>query len=235
MINEFKSILDEGISIPLVHFMFSLFYLATQSPSFLSSLTFYTVPDGNYTMLTGDQFHLNCTAGGRYDIYGRRRRGRHLPLDTKKVSGHFFPGLKRFDFYFSVVVDCLGLSNLLPFSTSLYFEHLSTFCSETLSFFGSLLLLKYLIHNGFEGTANISPSHSCRPVPRILWYKDGSLINDSGDLFQHHRFNRTLRLGSLSSKIHDGRYMCQAVSPSGDLTTSFDVKVIGMKLSELDT
>ena len=153
----------------------------------------------------------------------------------KKFRDNFFPGLKHFHFYFSVVVDCLGLSNLLPFSTSLYFEHLSTFCSETPSFFGSLLLLKYFIHNGFEGTANVSPSHSCRPVPRILWYKDGSLINDSGDFFQHHRFNRTLRLGSLSSKIHDGKYMCKAVSPSGNLTTSFDVKVIGMKLSELDT
>lgn len=49
--------------------MFSLFYLATQSPSFSSSLTFYTVPDDNYTMLTGDQFYLNCTAGGRYGIH----------------------------------------------------------------------------------------------------------------------------------------------------------------------
>ena len=29
--------------------------------------------------------------------------------------------------------------------------------------------------------------------------------------------------------------MCKAVSLSGNLTTSFDVKVIGMKLSELDT
>ena len=60
-------------------------------------------------------------------IYMRRRRGWHLPLDAKKVS---------------VVVHCLGLSNPLPFSTSLYFEHLSTFCSETPSFFGSILLLK---------------------------------------------------------------------------------------------
>lgn len=88
---------------------------------------------------------------------------------------------------------------------------------------------------GLMVTANASPSNSCRPVPRILWYKDGSLIKDSGDFFQHHRHNRTLRLGSLSSKIHDGKYMCKAVSPSGNLTTSFDVKIVGMNLPELDT
>ena len=56
------------------------------------------------------------------------------------------------------------------------------------------------------------------------------MINDSGDFFQHNRFNRTLRLGSLSSKIHNGKYICQAVSPFGDLTKSFDVKVIGTKI-----
>lgn len=102
---------------------------ATQSPSSLSPLKFYTFPQGEYTVLSGDQFYLNCTAGGR-------------------------------------------------------------------------------------------------PVPNIQWYKEGSLIQDSGDLFQHQVLNRTLRLGSLNSSIHDGKYICQAVSPFGNLTTSFDVKVI---------
>ncbi|CAH3016664.1 unnamed protein product, partial [Porites evermanni] len=109
--------------------MYLLATIPAAQDSSSSTPKFYTFPLGEYTLLSGDQFYLNCTAGGR-------------------------------------------------------------------------------------------------PVPSIQWYREGTLINDSGDFFQHHRFNRTLRLGSLSSKIHNGRYMCQAVSPSGDLTTSFDVKVI---------
>ena len=41
--------------------------VATPSPQ-PSVLRFYTQPQGLYTLLTGDQFYLNCTAGGRWDI-----------------------------------------------------------------------------------------------------------------------------------------------------------------------
>lgn len=100
---------------------------ATQSPN--SFLKFYTMPQGEYTVLTGDQFYLNCTAGGR-------------------------------------------------------------------------------------------------PVPRIQWYKDDVLITDLPDLFEHDNYNRTLRLGFLSSKTHDGKYKCVAVGPSGNVSALFGVKVI---------
>ena len=42
-------------------------FLATQDSS-SSTPKFYTFPQGEYTLLSGDQFYLNCTAGGRYDI-----------------------------------------------------------------------------------------------------------------------------------------------------------------------
>lgn len=67
-----------------------------------------------------------------------------------------------------------------------------------------------------------------RPVPDILWYRDNVLIADSGDRFQHQDYNRTLRLGSLSSATHDGDYKCVANSGLLRVETSFIVKVIGM-------
>ena len=63
---------------------------ATQSPSSLSPLKFYTFPQGEYTVLSGDQFYLNCTAGGRYDslLSSKTRR---------KILGS--PGYQRDQYY----------------------------------------------------------------------------------------------------------------------------------------
>ena len=41
--------------------------IVTPSPS--SPVRFYTKPQGVYTVLAGDQFYLNCTAGGRYGTF----------------------------------------------------------------------------------------------------------------------------------------------------------------------
>ena len=70
-----------------------------------------------------------------------------------------------------------------------------------------------------------------RPTPEILWYRNNVLITDSGDRFQHKLFNRTLRLGSLSSSAHDGSYKCVAVSGLLRIEANFNVKVIGMNTS----
>ena len=45
----------------------NLLFLITSASQSQSSLKFYTSPSGLYTVATGDQFYLNCTAGGRYD------------------------------------------------------------------------------------------------------------------------------------------------------------------------
>ena len=55
------------------------------------------------------------------------------------------------------------------------------------------------------------------------------LVNDSGDLFELQNYNRTLRLGSLSSVSHGGKYRCEAVSGLNKVEADFDVSVIGMK------
>ena len=67
-----------------------------------------------------------------------------------------------------------------------------------------------------------------RPIPRILWYRNQVLIADSGDHFQLKVYNRTLRLGSLSSASHDGTYKCVADSGNLRVEKSFSIKVIGM-------
>ncbi|XP_074635576.1 uncharacterized protein LOC141893971 isoform X3 [Acropora palmata] len=98
----------------------------TLSPS--SPVRFYTKPQGVYTVLTGDQLYLNCTAGGR-------------------------------------------------------------------------------------------------PVPEIFWYQNGSRIKDFGDSFLFQNYNRTLRLGSLHPKIHNGVYSCEAVGKLRKIA-SFQIKVL---------
>ena len=70
-----------------------------------------------------------------------------------------------------------------------------------------------------------------RPTPQILWYRNNVLITDSGDRFQRQLFDRTLRLGSLSSSVHDGSYKCVALNGFFRIETSFSVKVIGMNTS----
>ncbi|KAK2553744.1 Neurofascin [Acropora cervicornis] len=101
----------------------------TLSPS--SPVRFYTKPQGVYTVLTGDQLYLNCTAGGR-------------------------------------------------------------------------------------------------PVPEIFWYQNGSRIKDFGDSFLFQNYNRTLRLGSLHPKIHNGVYSCEAVGKLRKIA-SFQIKVLGKR------
>ena len=72
---------------------------------------------------------------------------------------------------------------------------------------------------------------SSRPTPEILWYRNNVLITALGDHFRLELFNRTLRLGSLSSSTHDGSYKCVAVSGLLKEEASFGIKVIGMNTS----
>ena len=67
---------------------------------------------------------------------------------------------------------------------------------------------------------------SSRPVPEIFWYQNGSRIKDFGDSFLFENYNRTLRLGSLHPKIHNGVYSCEAVGKLRKIAT-FQIKVLG--------
>ena len=63
--------------------------LASQNQS---SPIFFTRPSGVYTVATGDQFYLNCTAGGKYDTFTYLATLRHLlRFIRSSLSSHLAP------------------------------------------------------------------------------------------------------------------------------------------------